>query len=251
MLQSNTEINYSISFRVIENVFEKLVEWAAAALEKSSNQPALPHAIVVLNASENDIDENLWDIQIATRALFASLSRTVFQNVTFKKCAQFWRDRNRQIETVEQLLYSYYASVRVVRVPTRGRPNLIQGQIVKLYSHIKIDCDFARERKAELRMLLDANELQPYLQFAFDHFARDLESPFDFVQASFVNSPIPLDFGGNILKLALNLMEVWENKLDADAIFKELSYMVASCIMLDAARSRIWGTKIAPANGAG
>ena len=90
-------------------------------------------------------------------------------------------------------------------------------------------------------MLLDADELQPYLQFAFDHFACDLDNPFDFVQASFTHSPIPLDFGGNILKLAIRLMEVWENEIDGPTIFSELSYMVASCIMLDSARSKIRG----------
>jgi hypothetical protein len=90
-------------------------------------------------------------------------------------------------------------------------------------------------------MLLDADELQPYLQTAFDHFASNLDTPFDFVQASFSNSPIPLDFGGNILKLAINLMEVWKNKADGSTIFVELSYMVASCIMLDSARHKIRG----------
>ena len=93
-------------------------------------------------------------------------------------------------------------------------------------------------------MLLDAEELQSYLQCAFDHFARTLETPFDFVQASFSNSPIPLDFGGNILKLAINLMEVWENRADAQMIFQELSYMVASCIMLDSARHKTRGIYI-------
>lgn len=90
-------------------------------------------------------------------------------------------------------------------------------------------------------MLLDAEELQPYLQFAFDHFARNLDTAFDFVQASFTNSPIPLDFGGNILKLAINLMELWENEADGPTLFEELSYMVASCIMLDSARHKIRG----------
>lgn len=187
----------------METVFEKLVEWAAAALEKSSNQPALPHAIVVLNASENDINGDLWDVQVATRSLLENLSKTVLQNVIFKKRAQFWRDRDREIETVEQLLHSYYHSVTVVRIPTHGRPNLIQSQVIKLYSQIKLACDVARERKAELRMLLDADELISYLHFAFDHFAKDLDTPFDFVQASLNNSPIPLNFGGNILKLAI------------------------------------------------
>lgn len=98
--------------RVIESVFEKLVTWAAAALEKSSNQPVLPHAIIALNASENDISPDLWDTEIATSQLMESLSRTVFQNATFKECAQFWRERNRPIETVAQLLLSYYSSIQ-------------------------------------------------------------------------------------------------------------------------------------------
>lgn len=128
-----------------------------------------------------------------------------------------------------------------MRVPTRGRPNLIKDQIEKLYTNIQEACVSGRRRKSELRMLLDADELQHYLHFAFDHFACNLDTPFDFVQASFINSPIPPTFGGNILKLAINLMEVWENEVDGKTLFVELSYMVASCIMLDSARHKIRG----------
>lgn len=201
----------------------------------------LPHAIIVLNASENDIDPKLWDVASATSELLMSVSRTVFKSPVFKELAQFWRERNRSIESVQQLLLSYYSSIKVVRVPTRGRPNLINDQIEKLYTHIQDACVSGRRRKSELRMLLDADELQHYLHFAFDHFACNLETPFDFVQASFVNSPIPPTFGGNILKLAINLMEVWENEVDGRTLFVELSYMVASCIMLDSARHKIRG----------
>ncbi|KAF1844020.1 FabD/lysophospholipase-like protein [Cucurbitaria berberidis CBS 394.84] len=227
--------------RAIEDVLEHLVNWADAALEMSSNQPVLPHVIIALNASENNIDETLWDPDIATSAILESMSRTVFRNTTFKKYAQFWRERKRQIETVEQLIRSYYSSIKVVRIPEQGRPQLIQTQIRRLYAGISSACEKARNRKAEVRMLLDAEELQSYLQSAFDHFARSLDHPFDFVQASFSNSPIPLDFGGNILKLAINLMRVWENQIDIEVIFQELSYMVASCIMLDSARKKNLG----------
>ena len=220
------------------------MDWAAAALEKSSNQPVLPHAIIVLNASEYNIPPELWSTRKATTELLESLSKTVYQNATFKKYAQFWRERHRQIETIDQLLHAYYSSIRVVRIPTRGRPNLIQDQIQKLQLGINSACDFARKRKAELRMLMNADELQPYLHFAFDHFACDLETPFDFVQASFKNSPVPHDFGGNILKLAISLMDAWVNTIDGEIIFEELSYMVASCIMLDSARSKIRGKVI-------
>lgn len=87
-------------------------------------------------------------------------------------------------------------------------------------------------------MLLDAEELQSYLQYAFNHFACTMNVPFDFVQASFLNSPIPPNFGGNILKLAIRLMEIYEDEADAPEIFEKLSYMVASCIMFDSARHK-------------
>ena len=237
-------IGADLSSRVVEGVFEKLIDWAAAALEKSSNQPVLPHAIIVLNASENDIDSKLWDVETATATMLDSVSRTVFRKPTFKKYAQFWRERNKVIESVEQLIHAYYSSIRIVRIPTNGRPNLIQSQVQCLQEIITNDCSDANKTRANLRMLMNAEEIQPYLQFAFDHFACDLETPFDFVQASFTNSPIPLDFGGNILKLALSLMETWRNKIDGEIIFKELSYMVASCIMLDSARSKIRGVDL-------
>ena len=94
-------------------MFERLVEWAAAALETSSNQPVLPHAIIALNASENNIDPELWDVNVATEQLLDALSHTVKQNVCFKKHAKIWADRKKQIDTVEQLMLSYYSSIRV------------------------------------------------------------------------------------------------------------------------------------------
>lgn len=94
-------------------MFERLVEWADIALETSSNQPVLPHAIIALNASQNDIDPELWDVDAATERLLESLSHTVHQNVCFQKHAQIWKDRNKEIETVEQLMLSYYSSLRV------------------------------------------------------------------------------------------------------------------------------------------
>ncbi|KAJ4355214.1 hypothetical protein N0V95_003109 [Ascochyta clinopodiicola] len=118
----------------------------------SSNQPVLPHVIIALNASENYIDESQWDPDTATSSILESLSRTVFKNATFKKYAQFWRERQRQIESVEQLILSYYSSIRVVRIPTQGRPPLIQTQIGSLYTGITIACEIARDRKTELRI---------------------------------------------------------------------------------------------------
>ena len=219
----------------------KLVEWAAAALEGSSNQPVLPHAIIALNASENATSTELWDVDIATTTLMKEMSQTVFQNETLKKYVQFWHKRDRIIRTVEDLILSYYTSIKVVRIPTTGRPNLIAKQINDLTANIRSACQVSGRRKGDLRMLLNAEDMQPYLQYAFDHFSKSIESPFDFVQASFAHSPIPDDFGGNILKLAVQLMEAWKDRAGPRLIFEELAVVVASCIMLDATRHGILG----------
>lgn len=121
------------------------------------------------------------------------------------------------------------------------QPNLVLEQANKLYAEIEKGCQNARERKSGLRMLLDAEELQNYLQDAFDLYCRSLDVPFDFVQASFLHNPIPFNFGGNILKLAIAMLKE-EKKPQARAIFSKLGNLVASCIMLDAVRHSIPGS---------
>jgi len=114
----------------------------------------------------------------------------------------------------------------------------MQNQIEKLYHSTLTACIAARCARNRLRMLLDVEDLLAYLQEAFNHYASSLDNPFDFAQASYRNSPIPPDFGGNILKLAVNIMKIWKNLADARLIFYEISCMVASCIMLDSVRQK-------------
>jgi hypothetical protein len=220
---------------------EQLIVWASTALEKSTNQPVLPHVIIALNATENAIDPQQWDVTFATEDLMRTASKAIFNKPSFKKHIDFWKDRKRSIRNAQDLLCSYYSSVRVVRIPTRGRPQLIGEQLGKLYNEISEACKKSRLGRKKKRMLLDADELQPYLQYAFDHFSSDLDMPFDFVKASILNNPIPKDFGGNILQLAINVMNVLENQVTGKVIFDELSLVVASCIMLDAARHKMKG----------
>lgn len=89
-------------------------------------------------------------------------------------------------------------------------------------------------------MLLDADEFQSYLGDAFDHYSKSLDVPFDFVKASFLHNPIPFNFGGNILKLAIGMKEE-KPAMDALEIFTKLGNLLASCIMLDAVRHNVPG----------
>lgn len=154
--------------RVIENVIDQLIEWAAEALEKSSNQPVLPHAIIILNATENNTDPRLWDVDASTEHLMESAKEAIERNhnlrtVGFfrnlhsfthtyigKQRAAFWAPKHRHIKSVKDLLLSYYSTVRVVRVPEKGRPNLISDQIGRLYEEIKIACQSSRQIKGQV-----------------------------------------------------------------------------------------------------
>lgn len=226
--------------RVIEDVIEQLITWAEAVLEASSNQPVLPHAVIVLNASDN-FASAVWDVKETTDALLKSVQQVVKTNEKLRKCAESWRFRGVQPDSSEALLLSYYSSIRVIRVPEKSHTSLVYQQIQVLYKEISEVSRQSLEHKSNLRMKLSSEELQPYLQSAFDHFSRTLERPFDFVGASYAKSNIPSDFGGNILKLAINMMDLWKNRLSGSLLFTQLSFMLASCAMLDAVRKGILG----------
>lgn len=67
----------------------------------------------MLNGSENDLDEKLWDVTANTESIVGDLSRTVNRNETFKKWAQFWRVRGKAIDTLVDLVLCYYSSIQV------------------------------------------------------------------------------------------------------------------------------------------
>lgn len=89
-------------------------------------------------------------------------------------------------------------------------------------------------------MLSNSEDLQSYLQLAFDHFSQNLDEPFNFVEVALKINPIPSDFSGSIVKVAVTIKDhhpLW----DVGETFETLTTMVASCIMLDIHRQRRLG----------
>lgn len=222
--------------RMIEGVIEQLIIWADAVIESASNQPVLPHAIIVLNAFDNK-DAHLWDVDNSTEALLNDISQAVSKNPKLRSFASKWNDRGFNISSIQSLLLAYYSSIRVVRIPEKSQPPLIENQIQTLYSEIERSVTESHSTKHEKRLKLNAESLQPYLRRAFDHFCRDLKDPFNFIKASFADTDVPSDFCGNTLKLAVDIMTHWSNRIDGALLFKELSFLVASCVMLDVVRN--------------
>lgn len=205
------------------------------------NQPALPHLIIVLNSIDPDVYPGQWNDESITERFLASTFGAVTENITLIKHAEYWKAKGREVLTVEQLLLCYYSSMSVVGIPRKGRYALLNGQVAKLNSQIKRRCDESRQTKERLHLTLNAEEFQAALSTGFDHFSRSLDEPFDFVEASFKLNPMPNDFGGNVLRLALAIQNSKMAGASGTEIFQHLGPMVASCVMLDYVRHHIKG----------
>ncbi|KAK9426461.1 hypothetical protein SUNI508_02902 [Seiridium unicorne] len=225
-------------------VLEKLIRWGAESIDKSLNQPVLPHAVIVFNASEF-VHDREWDPDTATAMLMTDIRGAIFREPALKPYVQSWLDRGRPINTTEELLNCYYASVTVMRLPARGQYMLMDQQAGRMTDLIKKRCAASHLQKRQVRMLANAERLQVYLQAAFDHFTRDLSTPFDFVKEALKYSPSPRDFGGNILSLAVSIKQRASDeavRTDAQEIFHRLGPMIATCVMFDAVRQSLMGT---------
>lgn len=219
-----------------------MLEWGKSSLETSVNQPTLPHAIIALNNTEIGVSADEWDVGKATKSLLCAnedcLDRLNGQR-DFVKLANDWRNRGRKIDNILDLIRCYYSTFTVIRIPTKGRYQLLEEQIWKLHGIIANACDASFKSKLKARMLLHADELDVYLQSAYTHFAlpKGLTDPFNFMKVSLKHNPIPTDFKGHILQLALSIRARFP-AMKSERIFHLLGDIVAACIMLDFTRHR-------------
>jgi hypothetical protein len=230
-----------MTFRTFaSSVLSKLLSWEAMSLEKSLNQPTLPHAVIALNATDMAIDPREWDPQHASRFLMDAVAESVYGDPEYRKLAYYWATRGKTIYTMSDLLRCYYSSVTVVRIPIKGRYMRMEKKIELLYSTIIDRCEESYHTKRNARMLSKADELHLYVQSAVDHFAHDLTNPFNFIDTACNINPIPTSFEGNILHLAIAVRDRTSH-IDGRELFLKLSPMVASCIMLDSVPHNLLG----------
>lgn len=186
-------------------MLRKLIRWGAASLEKSLNVPRLPHAVLVLNMTDVEVDE--WNPDLATiRVLESFGAYTGLGGVPeFQDLAKAWKNNSgTNINSAYDLLRKYYSSFTVVRVPDgKGRFNLLDQQVAELQRVISSKCNDSIFAKKQAHMPITSDGVHRYLQAGFDHFSRTLEEPFDFIKERLENNPPPEDFADHIWALAL------------------------------------------------
>lgn len=185
------------------------------------------------------IDQSEWDPQIATRNLLETV-RSACDRVggvpEILTLINIWRQRGVEIRNVEDLIARYYCSFTVVRIPDKGRYTLMDKQVGTLRNVIDGDCHKSYEAKRRARMLCNSDDLNVYLQAAFDHFTTSLDVPFNFIDASLRVNPLPENFGDHIVGLAKAIKKKFD--FPGQWIFGHLGSIVASCIMLDLVQNR-------------
>lgn len=192
----------------------------------------MPHLIVVLNATDLEIDEAQWDPHKATHSLLTSVGQDLEKIPELKSHLDTWRRKGRSINSTSDLLYCYYSSITILRVPAKGRYILMNDQVRKLHTEISERARESQIAKRKVRMLANSDDLQLYLRFAFNHFARYEKVPLNFIELALRINPIPSGLQGNMLKLAIAIME-GNSSFVVRNIFQYLSIVVASCIMRD------------------
>ncbi|KAI8626808.1 hypothetical protein F5Y19DRAFT_466119 [Xylariaceae sp. FL1651] len=221
-------------------VLQQLINWAATSIDKSINQPNLPHLIIVLNASEVNIGDDQWDPEQATRSLLDDYKDSVRLVPALQSVVASLGIQGNTIHTTKQLLEYYYSSVTVIRIPTKGRYMQIDEQVGRLQQIINNKCAESYAHKKSIRMSLNAERLPRYVMAAYDHFLLRLDEPFNFVEVARRYTPMPRDFGGHILNLILSIYKTGTMK--TGILFKKLCQPLASCVILAATRDKTQGS---------
>jgi len=143
--------------------------------------------------------------------------------------------KGKRIKIMEDLITCYYSSIDVVRIPAKGHYMLINDQIDKLHEQITLNCDAAFRRRERVRMLPHVDELNEYLEAGFKHFSKRLDVPFNSVEITVRNHPVPQNFGDHVSNLAADMQQKLDY-YDVTLTFEGLSPFVASCLLLDAVK---------------
>lgn len=144
------------------------------------------------------------------------------------------------IETHEDLLKCYYSGFKIVCIPCAEQPpSLIRAQYTKLHQEIALASATSAGRRKEAGLLLSSEEMECYLQNAFEHFSKDANEPFNFLNTALRNNPIAATFADHITKVATVFSRTKPQPEYGTKVFEHLAPLVASAIFLGATRNRL------------
>ncbi|KAK0741429.1 hypothetical protein B0T18DRAFT_331380 [Schizothecium vesticola] len=215
------------------NSMQKILEWAASAVDKSYNQPARKTLIIVKN-KEQDLSQN--GVRITGEAL-EKLYLHQHQDVLWNNSLvlrEFVRKHNDHVKAEHRIednrkLYSVlFHQIHCCYIPDRGEEAAISPERAKLvYQHFE-DLRHRIQKAAEEEQGLRAMSFAEYnvpamtriLSEVFDHF-RQNEGPLDFWLATRGDNPTPQNMSehiANFLRMTLGQIQDGNDRVDQHII---------------------------------
>lgn len=232
----------SQNYNKIHHDIENLIKWAEKSFQKSVNQPMLPHAIIVVNKLPHTTNADLWDADLVTALQLTSFDSAVHLeggSGYFADAVRKWSQRGKVVKSVYDLLHCYYSSFIIICIPAADQPpSLISAQYTKLYHQILLASNESGHKRRAAGMLMSSEQLQGYLESAFEHFCKNFKDPFNFLDAALATNPIATTFADQITKVASLLMERHHIE-NGRELFQQLAPLVASSIFIETTRNRL------------
>ncbi|KAF5562298.1 hypothetical protein FPHYL_5730 [Fusarium phyllophilum] len=229
----------SHSLRQIDDSIVELLEWAEVSHVSATNRFGLPHLIIVINRCDDDSN---WDPIATGQQILNEQQRILEGNGKVKAMAERFREVGIEINTLEDLLLTSYASVQFIRLP-QGREAVfcLSTQLGRLHRMIYQSSNLSLDEKLHRRMLLSAPNMDEFFRLAFDHYSNKVKEPFDFLAQLISLRPPPAKMAARLSELMIETFKALDTNDDRVPIVSEFCGVVAplvcSVMALDAARS--------------
>lgn len=159
------------------------------------------------------------------------------QGTSLSTIAKKWRQNDRKIKSLQDLLLCYFSGFRVVCIPDyTQRPDLLCDQYNALYEEIETASRKAQVHRKKVDLWLTGMQKAQYFEMAFNHFSESPDKPFDFIEAAFLTTPVGSDFTSHVLQFMLAVNRGSKYK-SLSEFLQDVARHIATCILLDIYRT--------------
>ena len=203
-----------------------LVDWANLGMEMSVNSSTCPSLVIVMFvADQEEPDAATWYPSALTAELLERMGR---------------KEGKYSIADIQDCLLRQFDGVTVLKTPLGHGPTLPDKQIGRLYSILSKRRYRPYETKRAMRTSPTSEELESNMQAALDQLSRDLNTPFDFLQANHFRSKG--DFGSGVLTLLVILLSNQPAEKIINTL-RSIAPLMSSCIVLETRRRNVKGKR--------
>jgi hypothetical protein len=171
-------------------VAELLAVWLMGLSSRPSDLPPGTYPRVLILTQRDDL--SIFDEQKATKNFMLELGREAE-----KRHGILGGRNHRRLKKAEldQLLAAQFSGMRVVAFPAMNSP---PRSWKALRLRILDDSSELHSRRQQAQIAFSANHFKAFFHLASDHFCSDMVSPFNFVRASRLHNPIPMELTSHL-----------------------------------------------------